>query len=217
MAFDLDGTILNSADDLIFSLNVLLSELGQKNVSTNQVNMLVGNGALAMIKKAFEINNVKSNDIDYEKLKQKFLDIYKTCYVKKSRLYPFTYEVLEFLKEKKIKILLVSNKPEYFVKKILDHFNISKYFASISGGDTFSFRKPNAKHLTETIVNAGIDKYNCIFIGDSIADAQCAKNSKSQLILLEHGYSKENIQLMGADYVFKDLKQLYSYFKKIFT
>ena len=91
MAFDLDGTILNSADDLIFSLNVLLSELGQKNVSTNQVNMLVGNGALAMIKKAFEINNVKSNDIDYEKLKQKFLDIYKTCYVKKSRLYPFTY------------------------------------------------------------------------------------------------------------------------------
>ena len=61
---------------------MLLSELGQKNVSTNQVNMLVGNGALAMIKKAFEINNVKSNDIDYEKLKQKFLDIYKTCYVK---------------------------------------------------------------------------------------------------------------------------------------
>ena len=217
MAFDLDGTILNSADDLIFSLNVLLSELGQKNVSTNQVNMLVGNGALAMIKKAFEINNVKSNDIDYEKLKQKFLDIYKTCYVKKSKLYPFTYEILELLKEKKIKMLLVSNKPEYFVKKILDHFNISKYFASISGGDTFSFRKPNAKHLTETIVNAGIDKYNCIFIGDSIADAQCAKNSKSQLILLEHGYSKENIQLMGADYVFKDLKQLYSYFKKIFT
>ena len=217
MAFDLDGTILNSADDLIFSLNVLLSELGQKNVSTNQVNMLVGNGALAMIKKAFEINNVKSNDIDYEKLKQKFLDIYKTCYVKKSKLYPFTYEILELLKEKKIKMLLVSNKPEYFVKKILDHFNISKYFASISGGDTFSFRKPNAKHLTETIVNAGIDKYNCIFIGDSIADAECAKNSKSQLILLEHGYSKENIQLMGADYVFKDLKQLYSYFKKIFT
>ena len=217
MAFDLDGTILNSADDLIFSLNVLLSELGQKNVSTNQVNMLVGNGALAMIKKAFEINNVKSNDIDYEKLKQKFLDIYKTCYVKKSKLHPFTYEILELLKEKKIKMLLVSNKPEYFVKKILDHFNISKYFASISGGDTFSFRKPNAKHLTETIANAGIDKYNCIFIGDSIADAECAKNSKSQLILLEHGYSKENIKLMGADYIFKDLKQLYSYFKKIFT
>ena len=217
MGFDLDGTILNSAEDLIFSLNVLLSELGQKNVSTNQVNMLVGNGALAMIKKAFEINNVKSNDIDYEKLKQKFLDIYKTCYVKKSKLYPFTYEILELLKEKKIKMLLVSNKPEYFVKKILDHFNISKYFASISGGDTFSFRKPNAKHLTETIANAGIDKYNCIFIGDSIADAECAKNSKSQLILLEHGYSKENIKLMGADYIFKDLKQLYSYFKKIFT
>lgn len=217
VAFDLDGTILNSADDLIFSLNILLSELGQKNVSKNQVNMLVGNGALAMIKKAYEINNVKNDDIDYEKLKQKFLDIYKTCYAKKSKLYPFTYEILNFLKEKRIKMILVSNKPEFFVKKILDHFDISKYFVSISGGDTFSFRKPNVKHLTETIRNAGISKYNCIFIGDSIADAECAKNSKSQLILLEHGYSKDNIKLMGADYIFKDLKQLYSYFKKKFT
>ena len=208
MAFDLDGTILNSADDLIFSLNVLLSELGQKNVSANQVNMLVGNGALAMIKKAFEINNVKSNDIDYEKLKQRFLDIYKTCYVKKSKLYPFTYETLEFLKEKEIKMILVSNKPEYFVKKILDHFNISKYFASISGGDTFSFRKPNAKHLTETIANAGIDKYNCIFIGDSINDALCAKRSRSKLILLKHGYSDKNINNMNADIILEDLKKI---------
>ena len=72
--FDLDGTILNSADDLIFSLNVLLSELGQKNVSTNQVNMLVGNGALAMIKKAFEINNVKITKLKIINLKN-FLNI----------------------------------------------------------------------------------------------------------------------------------------------
>ena len=178
--------------------------------------MLVGNGALAMIKKAYEINNVKNNDIDFEKLKRKFLEIYKTCFVKESKLYPFTYEILNFLREKEIKMILVSNKPEFFIKKILEHFDISKYFASISGGDTFSFRKPDAKHLTETIRNAGIFKYDCTFIGDSIADAECAKNSKSQLILLEHGYSKEDIQLMGADYVFKDLEQLFNYFKKIF-
>ena len=213
MAFDLDGTILNSADDLIFSLNVLLSELGQKNVSTNQVNMLVGNGALAMIKKAFEINNVKSNDIDYEKLKQKFLDIYKTCYVKKSKLYPFTYEILELLKEKKIKMLLVSNKPEYFVKKILDHFNISKYFASISGGDTFSFRKPNAKHLTETIKSINLVNYKCTFVGDSINDALCAKRTKSKLILMSYGYSKENIYDMEADEIFSDLRDILKIFK----
>ena len=61
--------------------------------------MLVGNGALAMIKKAYEINNVKSNNIDYEKLKQRFLDIYKTCYVKNQTI-SFTYEILEFLKKK---------------------------------------------------------------------------------------------------------------------
>ena len=216
VAFDLDGTILNSADDLIYSLNLLLSEIGHKNVSSDQVNTLVGNGALAMIKKAYKINNADKNNVNYEKLKNRFLDIYKTCYVKNSQLYPFTKEILDFLSLKKIKMLLVSNKPEYFVKKILEHFKIKSYFSSIAGGDTFSFRKPNAKHLTQTIKNAGISNYKCIFIGDSLADAECAKNSKSELILLEHGYSSENIRLMGANHVFKDLEQLYLHFQEIF-
>ena len=106
---------------------------------------------------------------------------------------------------------------DYYVKKIIQHFNINHFFCAVSGGDTFNHRKPNPKHLYETIKLTGNKNYDCIFIGDSIADAECAKNSKSQLILLEHGYSRENIKLMGADYIFRDLKQLHNYFKKIFT
>ena len=68
---------------------MLLSELGQKNVSTNQVNMLVGNGALAMIKKAYEINNVKSNNIDYEKLKQKVFRYLQNLLCKKIKTISF--------------------------------------------------------------------------------------------------------------------------------
>ena len=107
-------------------------------------------------------------------------------------------------------MILVSNKPEYYVKKLLDHLNINHYFLSVSGGDTFPFRKPNPEHLFETLNSAGINKFNCCFIGDSINDALCAKNANTKLILLKHGYSNESLEKMGADYVLHDLKNLSS-------
>ena len=205
VAFDLDGTLLDSANDLVLSLNILLREQKQKSISRNKVNSLVGNGALAMIKKAYEIN-ANNENVNWDELKDRFLEIYKSCYTKNTKLYPYTIETLNFLKKSKFKIILVSNKPEYFVNKILDYFNITSFFKAISGGDTFQYRKPDPRHLTETIKKANIVNYDCIFVGDSINDALCAKNSKSKLVLLEHGYSNEDINNMEADYVCPDLK-----------
>ena len=205
IAFDLDGTLLDSANDLVLSLNILLREQKQKSISRNKVNSLVGNGALAMIKKAYEIN-ANNENVNWDELKDRFLEIYKSCYTKNTKLYPYTIETLNFLKKSKFKIILVSNKPEYFVKKILDYFNITSFFKAISGGDTFQYRKPDPRHLTETIKKANIVSYECIFVGDSINDALCAKNSKSKLVLLEHGYSNEDINNMEADFVCADLK-----------
>tara|TARA_B100001093_G_scaffold509545_1_gene573770 strand:+ start:654 stop:1319 length:666 start_codon:yes stop_codon:yes gene_type:complete len=205
VAFDLDGTLLDSANDLVLSLNILLREQKQKSISRNKVNSLVGNGALAMIKKAYEIN-ANNENVNWDELKDRFLEIYKSCYTKNTKLYPYTIETLNFLKKSKFKIILVSNKPEYFVNKILDYFNITSFFKAISGGDTFQYRKPDPRHLTETIKKANIVNYDCIFVGDSINDALCAKNSKSKLVLLEHGYSNEDINNMEADFVCADLK-----------
>ena len=205
VAFDLDGTLLDSANDLVLSLNILLREQKQKSISRNKVNSLVGNGALAMIKKAYEIN-ANNENVNWDELKDRFLEIYKSCYTKNTKLYPYTIETLNFLKKSKFKVILVSNKPEYFVSKILDYFNITSFFKAISGGDTFQYRKPDPRHLTETIKKANIKNYECIFVGDSINDALCAKNSKSKLVLLEHGYSNEDINNMEADFVCADLK-----------
>ena len=127
VAFDLDGTLLDSANDLVLSLNILLREQKQKSISRNKVNSLVGNGALAMIKKAYEIN-ANNENVNWDELKDRFLEIYKSCYTKNTKLYPYTIETLNFLKKSKFKIILVSNKPEYFVNKILDYFNITSFF-----------------------------------------------------------------------------------------
>ena len=174
----------------------------------SDINYLVGNGALAMIKKAFQINNIHKNDTDLEKLKNRFLNIYKKNYVNKSKLFPNAKEILIELKSKKYDIIVVSNKPEYYVKKILNHFNIENFFSAVSGGDTFKYKKPNPKHLYETIKLTNNKKYNCIFIGDSINDAICAKESGSKLILLKHGYSDIDVNSMQADIVLDNLKEI---------
>ena len=74
--------------------------------------------------------------------------------------------------------------------------------------DTFKYRKPDPRHLYETIKLTGIKNYNCIFIGDSISDASCAKNSDSKLILLKHGYSDIDIHTMKADIILDGLKNI---------
>ena len=208
-AFDLDGTLLDSADDLIYSLNILLKEKNQPPMKKSNVYRLVGNGALAMIKEAYRLNNNKE-DIDWSFLQKRFLEIYKTQFLNKSTLYPYTEDTLQNLKENKINMIIVSNKPSYFVKKILEHFKISKYFDAVSGGDTFKLRKPDPKHLFSTIELAGIKKYKCCFIGDSINDALCAEKANVKLILLRHGYSFHNLNKLKADYVLSNLKNVSS-------
>ena len=210
-AFDLDGTLLNSADDLIDSLNLLLKEKSQMTIKKNNIHNLVGNGALAMIKEAYRINNELDININWKKLQSRFLEIYKERYLKKSKLYPRATETLEELYNNNIKLILVSNKPQFFVKKILNHFKIKKYFIAVSGGDTFRYRKPDPKHLIETLKKVSIINFRCCFIGDSISDALCAKRTKNtKLILLKHGYSNESLEKMGADFVLNDLKDISS-------
>lgn len=211
VAFDLDGTLLNSADDLMLALNTLLEEIGIRKVNKNEISSLVGNGALAMIEKALELNGKKIKE--RTRLVKRFIEIYKNCFLKKTQLYPHAKNVLEDLYYKKIKMILVSNKSEFFVHKILEHFKIKVFFSAISGGDTFKFKKPDSRHLTETIKLLKIDKYNCTFIGDGINDAICAKNSSSNLILMSYGYSKDDINKMGADLITNDLRDIPKYLK----
>ncbi len=208
IAFDLDGTLLDSADDLINTLNILLKDLNIPLVKRSNIKNLVGNGALAMIKKAFLLNKIEKNKIELEILKDKFLSVYKKNYANKSKLFPYAKEILTKLRLKGYEMIIVSNKPEYYVKKIIHHFHINHFFSAVSGGDTFKYRKPDPRHLYETIKLTGNKNQNCIFIGDSISDALCAKNSKSKLILLKHGYSDININTMKPDIILDDLKNI---------
>ena len=131
-----------------------------------------------------------------------FINKYNECFRNKTSLFPYAEIMLENLVKKDFKLVLVSNKPEYYSKELLKYFDILKYFSFISGGDTYGFRKPDPRHLTKTINKAGIVSYDCVFIGDSKFDLECSNNA-NVCILLSHGYSDIDITKIEAYKVVK--------------
>ena len=217
VAFDLDGTLIDSAPDITEALNHVLSKNHLKRIKVASVRKLIGSGARALINDSFEKQGFIVENLN--ELTKTFLDKYRSCFKEKTRLYPNAKSVLHTLKKKKYDIVLVSNKPEYYCIELLKYFNIYKYFSYISGGDTFKYRKPDARHLKETIKKANILHYNCIFIGDSKFDLKCATNSNIPCILLSHGYSDINIYNLNAFKIVDDLEDIIytveDYFGKI--
>ena len=207
IAFDLDGTIIDSAPDLTSALNYVLNLFNLENIDEKEVRSLIGNGAEALINEAFKKKG--KNIENMIELKNVFLDKYKICFKDKTKLYPDAEKVIKRFYKSGYTLILVSNKPEFYCRELLTHFKIMKYFSSVSGGDTFSYRKPDPRHLFETINKTGISNHNTIFIGDSIYDYECAKNAKLPCILLSHGYSNININKLNAYKVIPNFSLLF--------
>ena len=207
LAFDLDGTLIDSAPDLADSLDILLSEINRKPLGLLAVKNLVGEGAVAMIEKGLKATGGLGKH-DMHKLRARFLEIYYSRMTYKTKLFPGCIETLELLKKTNHVLDLVTNKPEYMALPILEKLNIKKYFANVSGGDTYSERKPSAKHLINTFKDIGIDHSNAILIGDSITDIKCAKNTNIPIILVSYGYLNQNIDEVLADKIIDTLKEL---------
>ena len=207
VAFDLDGTLINSAPDITSALNYVLLKNNLKPVSTNKVKKLIGSGAKALIKDSFL--KQKSKIVNLEELTFEFLTKYKKCFRDKTKLYPNAKNAVKLLHKNGYKLILVSNKPEYYCIQLLKHFGLHNYFISVSGGDTFSYRKPDPKHLYHTIRKTGVKDFKCIFIGDSIYDLKCANNANIPCILMSHGYNKTNVNHLGAYKVIDNFKYMF--------
>ncbi len=196
IAFDLDGTLVDSAPDITEALNYVLLKNNLYEVKLENVKKLIGSGAKALIKDSFEKQGIKTYNIS--NLTTTFLKKYNECFKKNTSLFPYAEKMLKDLIKKDFKIVLVSNKPEYYSKELLKFFNISKYFSFISGGDTYTYRKPDPRHITSTVNDAGIKNYTCLFVGDSKFDLECSNKAKIPCILLTHGYSAINVKTLGA-------------------
>lgn len=199
--FDLDGTLIDTAVDLVASLNHAIGTIGLQPFSTDEVGHLVGRGARVMIDRAL-VSHGHPGDVEtIDRLLPVFLDHYAASIPGASAPYPDLKEALDGLAAAGMRLAVCTNKQEAFARTLIDRLSLTEHFVAITGGDTFDVRKPDAGHIRGTVTAAGGDLANTVMIGDSINDIAAARNAGVPSIAVSFGYSDAPVATLGATVV----------------
>ncbi|EGQ8221019.1 phosphoglycolate phosphatase [Vibrio parahaemolyticus] len=212
IAFDLDGTLLDSVPDLAVAADQAVQALGYPAVSEEQVRDYVGNGADVLIGRALSQSMTISSDLSEElraKGRELFDDFYAQSGHQLSHLYPTVKETLEELHQVGFTMALVTNKPSKFVPEILEQHGIAKYFVDVLGGDAFPEKKPNPVALNWLMEKHQVKASEMLMVGDSKNDILAAKNAGCASFGLTYGYNHgEPISASNPDFVADSLSEL---------
>ena len=206
--FDLDGTLIDTAPDLIDSLNHTIAAGGLAPLTFADLTHLVGQGARVMIRRAFELRGHSLDETAVEPLLDRFLAHYKAQMPGESRPYPGLAECLNRLSAAGMKLAVCTNKSEELALPLLEKLELASRFVAITGGDTFPVRKPDARHIFGTIERGGGDPQRSVMIGDSINDILAARNAGIPSIAVTFGYSDVPVADLHPDHVIASFDQL---------
>ena len=207
--FDLDGTLVDTAPDLMHAHNHVMKKFGYPTKSTEQIRNLVGKGAGAMIGRSIwgqakkEFSKVNDEKIKKEMVSE-FVDFYGKNIINESTLINGVKEFLKWCKEDNISMAVCTNKQEYLSNDLLKKIGIYDFFEYVAGHNTFEYCKPDPRHLTSVIEILGGDIKKTLMIGDSETDANAAKSAGIPIILLEDGYTEKNTTEIYHNHLVKD-------------
>jgi len=207
--FDLDGTLVDTAPDLMRAHNHVMQKFGYPTKSTEEIRNLVGKGAGAMIGRSIwgqakkEFGKVNDENIKKEMVTE-FVKFYGKNIINESTLINGVKEFLKWCKDNNISMAVCTNKQEYLSNDLLKKIGIYDYFEYVAGSDTFDYCKPDPRHLTSVveILDGNIKK--TIMIGDSETDANAAKAAEIPIILLKDGYTEKNIDEIYHNHLIND-------------
>ena len=209
LVFDLDGTLADTAPAIIATLNVILASLGHPPLPDQHAIELVGNGARALLAAGLKAANVPFDQSSLDKLFEQFLAHYEQHIADKTRLYPGVIASLDRLADDGFNFAVCTNKMEKHAKLLLEKIGIKNRFSAICGRDSFPFFKPDPRHLTMTITEAGGHAKHAIMVGDSSTDINAAKNAKIPVVAVNFGYSETSVRLLDPDIVIEHYDHLY--------
>jgi len=207
--FDLDGTLVDTAPDLMTAHNHVMKKFGYSTRSVDEIRNLVGKGAAVLIGRSIwgsakkEFSRITDEKIKNEMVKE-FINFYGKNIVKDSKLIKGILEFLKWAKSKNISMGVCTNKQEHLAIDLLKKIEIYDYFEYVAGGNTFEYCKPNPKHLTSTIEIMNGDIKKSLMIGDSENDADAAKSAGIPMILVEDGYTDKKIEQIYHNHLIKD-------------
>ncbi|EJZ21838.1 phosphoglycolate phosphatase [Rhizobium sp. Pop5] len=208
VVFDLDGTLLDTHADLVVSLNHTIAVLGLEPVSYDDLTHLVGHGARVMIERACRLRGHPLEGEAMPALVERFVAHYAAGMPGHTEPYPGLIAAMDRLKSAGYRLAVCTNKMESLALGLLDKLGLTHYFDAITGGDTFEYRKPDARHLTGTVARAGSDILRTVMIGDSINDIAVARNAAVPSIAVPFGYSDVAVSSLDPDVVITHFDEL---------
>ena len=199
LVFDLDGTLVDTAPDLISTLNLILAGEGLPPVPYDDARRMIGGGARGMIAKALDADGRPDAKAHLDRLFRAFIEHYAAHIADRSRPFPQLERALEELTAAGHQLAVCTNKLEWLSVRLLKTLKLDRYFAAICGQDTFGVMKPDPKILRQTIRRAGGEPGRAIMIGDSGTDVRTARGASVPVIAVDFGYSEVPIATLEPD------------------
>ncbi|MBZ5489085.1 phosphoglycolate phosphatase [Halomonas aquamarina] len=211
IAFDLDGTLIDSVPDLAAALKRTLGELELAVPDEHQVREWVGNGAPVLVERALTWAAGQPPKAHLQaRAFEGFMQHYGAAPNALTRLYPKVKNALEALHQAGFTLVLITNKPERFIAPILEHFGLKDWFALCLGGDTLAEKKPSPMPLLHAADRFGFAPHECLMVGDSRHDIGAGKAAGFATLALPYGYNHgDPIELSQPDVLLPTLGELY--------
>ncbi len=211
--FDLDGTLIDTAPDLMNAHNHVMKKFGYKTKSTNDMRKLVGKGAASLIGRSVwgqakkEFSEINDQNLKKEMVKV-FIDYYGKNIAVESKLIKGTKKFLDWAKKNNISMGVCTNKQDYLATDLLKQIKIYDYFEYVAGSNTFDYCKPDPRHLTNVIEIMQGDVKKSLMIGDSETDSEAARAADIPFILLENGYTEKTVSEINHDHLIKNFENI---------
>jgi phosphoglycolate phosphatase len=204
--FDLDGTLVDSAEDLRAALNRLLGELGLRAVETNEIKGMIGDGVLKMVERALVATG--GDPKQSAALQPRFLELYLPNSANLTRCFPGVAETLDVLHRKDFRLAVVTNKPVAATNSILRALSLSDFFQAVVGGDSVEQRKPHPAPLLEAARRLAVDVSETLMVGDNIHDVEAAHAAGMRCVAVNYGYHHRPPSEFDADHLIDQFADL---------
>ncbi|MBN1688756.1 MAG: HAD-IA family hydrolase [Candidatus Omnitrophica bacterium] len=207
--YDLDGTLVDTAQDIANAANYMLRELGSPELSREEIARYVGKGLHQLIQAC-----VRS---DEKKLIEKGAKIYRSHYqahmLDHSALYPGAREVLDYFSS--VKQVIVTNKPNPYARELLEALGVGGIFSDIIAGDSPFPKKPNPSSIQHILAREAVKPSEALFLGDSLIDIETARNAGLKIVVLTHGFGlADELKSASPDGIFPGLFEFLEYAKE---
>lgn len=209
LVFDLDGTLADTADDLMGTLNLLLLRDGYAPLPASAARSMVGAGARALIQRGYAASGAPLPPDRLERLFHEFLSLYRDRIAEETRLFPGAAAALERFARSGYRLAVCTNKPEDLSILLLERLGVADRFAAICGRETFPFCKPDPRALTSAIEKAQGDAARAVMIGDSKTDIDTARSAGVPVVAVDFGYTETPVATFAPDLVISHFDELW--------